>query len=143
MQDADNQTDKLIRTERRGVWLALAVVLVLAATLLLGSDTRRALLSGLAIGIVFAVIWLSQQRSRGTKHAVRQRRDAMMQDELRRSAISRAYQWAFITTIGALAAFCLLSTVVSIGAPGQMVAALTIALAVTTFLALFLLFDRD
>lgn len=143
MQDADNQTDQLIKNERRGVWFALAVVLALAATLLFGSDTRRALLLALAIGIVFVVIWLGQQRMRGTRNAIREKRNAVMHDELRHTAISRAYQWAFFATVGALASFCLLSTVVTISVPGQMVAALTIALAVTAFLALFLLFDRD
>jgi O-antigen ligase len=142
MQDTDNQTDQLVRNERRGVWLALVVVLVLAATLVLGSDTRRALLLALAIGIVFAVTWLSQQRTRGMKGAIREKRDAVMHDELRQAAITHAYKWAFFTVLGALASFCLLSTVVSISVSGQLVAALTVALAVIAFLMVFLLLDR-
>ncbi len=45
--------------------------------------------------------------------------------------------------LGALATFCLLSVVVDITLPAQMLAALTVALGVTAFLAIFLLFDRD
>ena len=141
--NVDDQTDKLVKNERRGVWLALVVVLVLAAAPVLGSDTRRALLLVLPIGIVFAVIWLGQQRTRGTKHAVGERREAVMNDELRQSAIPRASQWAFFTVLGALAAFCLVRMVVSITLSGQILAALTVALGAIVFLALFLLFDRD
>lgn len=142
MQHTDNQTDKLVRNERRGVWLALIVVLVLASTLVLGSDTRRALLQALAIAIVFAIIWLGQQRTRGMKNAIRERRDAVMRDELRQSAITHACKWALFTVLGALASFCFLSVLVTISVPGQLVAALAIALAATAFLAVFLLLDR-
>lgn len=142
MQHTDDQTDKLVRNERRGVWLALIVVLVLASTLVLGSDTRRALLQALAIAIVFVIIWLGQQRTRGMKNAIRERRDAVMRDELRQSAITHAGKWAFFTVLGALASFCLLSVLVTLSVSGQLVAALAIMLAVTAFLAVFLLLDR-
>jgi hypothetical protein len=143
MQDIDDHTHKLAGNERRGIWLALVVVLVLAATLVLGSDTRRALLRALAIGIVFAVIWLGQQRSRGTKSATRAIREVVMHDEWRQVAIGKAYKWAFFAVLGALAMFCLLSTVMTIVLSGQMMAALTVALGVSVFLAVFLLYDRE
>src|SRR3546814_11373938 len=102
MQDTGNQTDKLIRNERHGVWFALMVVLVLAATLVLGSDTRRALLLALAIGIVFVVTWLGQRRVRDTQNAIRETHDAVMHDEFRQVAITHPYQWAFFTVLGSL-----------------------------------------
>jgi hypothetical protein len=142
MQDTDHQIDKLVRNERRGVWFALLVVVVLAATLVLGSDTRRALLLALTISIVFIVTWLAQQRTRGAKSTLREKRAIVMSDELRQVAIAKAYKWAFFTVLAILAAFCLLSTVVAISVSGQFVAALGIALAVTAFLASFLLLDR-
>ncbi|WP_426702836.1 hypothetical protein ACPPVV_07545 [Rhodanobacter sp. Col0626] len=143
MRNIDDQTDRLVRNERRGVWLALVVVLALAATLALGSDTRRALLLALAIGIVFAVTCLSQQRLRGPKEALRARHEVVLHDELRQAAITHAYKWAFFAVLGALASFCLMSTVMTIALPGQMVAALTVALGATAFLAVFLLHDRE
>lgn len=142
MQDNDNQINKLVRNERRGVWFALLVVVVLAATLVLGSETRRALLLALAISIVFVVTWLAQQRTRGAKNTLREKRDIVMSDELRQAAIAQAYKWAFFVVLGTLAAFCLLSTAVTISVTGQMVAALSIAFAVTVFLASYLLLDR-
>lgn len=140
---ANNEIEKLVRNERRGVWLALAVVLALATTLILSSDTRRTLLVALAIGIVFAVTWLSQQRIRGAKQALRKRREVVTRDELRQAASALAFKWAFLAVMGALASFCLLSTVVTNSLPGQMVAALAVALGATAFLVAFLLFDRD
>ncbi len=141
--NAGDPTDKLVKNERHGVWLALVVVLILAATLVLGSDTRRALLLALAIGVVFAVTWLGQRRTRGTKHSLDERRKVVVTDELRQAAIARACQGAFFTLLGALAAFCVASMVVTITLSGQMLAALTVALGAIVFLALFLLFDRD
>ena len=142
MQDTSDQTDKLMRNERRGVWLGLAVVLVLATTLVLGSDTRNALLLALAISLVFGVIWLGQQRTRGAKETLQIKREIVIQDELRQGAIAQAYKWAFLVVLAALASFCVASTIVIIALPGQMVAALTVALGATTFLATFLLRDR-
>lgn len=143
MQNHDDRTDKLIKNERRGVWLALLVVLALAATLVLGNDTRRALLLALAISIVFAVTWLGQQRSRGTRAERQASQHAVMHDELRQRAISRACQTAFFAMLGALAAFCVLSTIITIDLPSQMLAALAIALGITAFLGAFLVHDRD
>lgn len=143
MQNQGDRTDKLIKNERRGVWLALLVVLALAATLVLGSDTRGALLHALAISIVFAVTWLGQQRARGILAERQASQHAVMHDELRQRAIFRACQTAFFTMLGALATFCVLSTVIAIDLPGQMLAALAIALGITTFLGAFLVHDRD
>ena len=75
MQDADAQTDKLMRNERRGVWLSLAIVLILATSLVLDSDMRRAVLLSLSVAIVFAVIWLRGQRTQGTTHPAGAARD--------------------------------------------------------------------
>lgn len=132
-------TEQLIRNERRGIWLALLVVATLAATLVLGSDTRRALLLALAVAIVFAVAWLSLKRTRGAAGATR---TAVLHDELRQAAMAVAYQWAFVIVLAALAAFCLLSTVVTIDVSGQRLAACVIALAASAFLAIFLIRDR-
>ena len=139
---ADDQTAKLIKNERRGVWLALLIVLALAASLILDSEARRSFLSVLAIGIIFAVTWLNQQRTRGTKKTLREKREVVLHDELRQLALARAYQWAFFTLLGVLISFCLLSTVIAFGLSAQTVAAVTVALGVSVFLGAFLTFDR-
>lgn len=135
-------TDRMVRNERRGVWLALIVVIALAATLVMGSDTRRALLIGMAGAIVFAVIWLSQSAARRVRGEIRKHRDAVMHDELRSSAMAAAYKWAFFAVLAFLATFCLLNTVIAFELSAAMLSALTIALGVSVFLGLFLFFDR-
>jgi len=142
-QEADGQTDRLVRNERRGIGLALIVVFVLAATLIFGSDTRRALLAAMAVAIVTGVTWLGRRRPIDPRSDTPEKRQAVMHDELRQVAIAHAYKWAFFTLLGALATFCLLSVIVDITLPAQMLAALTVALGVTAFLAIFLFFDRD
>lgn len=117
-------------------------MLTLTSTLVIGSDTQRALLTAMAVTIVFAVTWLGQSSTRKLRGDVRKSRDAVMHDELRQAALASAYKWAFLAMLGALAAFCLSSTVLAIGLPGQMLAALTLALGASVFLALLLLFDR-
>jgi FtsH-binding integral membrane protein len=135
----DHTTDKLVRNERRGIWLALVMVLVLALTLLMGSDARRALLTALPIAIVVAMIWLAQSR---TRIARKRDRDVVTHDELRQTALAHAYRWAFLVVLAALAGFCLSSTVLAFDLSAQMLAALTVTLGASAFLALFLLFDR-
>lgn len=140
MDNQDPPSSKLVRNERRGIWLALAVVLALASTLAMGGDTRRALLTALAIAIVFAVSWLARSPTR----TARQRdRDAVMHDELRQTALARAYRVAFFIMLTVLCVYCLASAVLVLAMSAQMLAALTVALGVSAFLALFLLFDRD
>jgi Mn2+/Fe2+ NRAMP family transporter len=132
----DHTTDKLVRNERRGIWLALVMVQALALTLLMGSDTRRALLTALPIAIVVAMIWLAQSLAR------KRDRDVVTHDELRQTALAHAYRWAFLVVLAALAGFCLSSTVLAFDLSAQMLAALTVTLGASAFLALFLLFDR-
>lgn len=140
-----NESDainRLVKNERRGIWLALIVVTTLALTLMVDIDMRRTLSTGIAVTIVLAVAWLTRSGSRKFREDVQENRDAVMHDELRQTALASAYKWAFLTMLGALAAFCLSSTVLEFAMPGLMLAALTIALGASVFLALFLLFDQ-
>lgn len=141
-QSESDATDRMVKNERRGVWLALVVILALALTLVIGSDTRRALLTGMVVAIVFAVTWLGQCSSGKSRSDIRKSRDAVMHDELRHAALASAYKWAFFAILGTLATFCVLSTVLTFGMSTQMLAALTVALGASVFLILFLLKDR-
>lgn len=138
----DDATSSLVKNERRGVWVALGVIMFLAATLFVDSDTRHALLTALAVAIVLAVTWLGQKATRRTGANIRESRKAVMQDEWRLAALARAYQWAFVAVLAALSAFCIASAITSIEISPPMLAALIVALGVTAFLGFFLLFDR-
>ncbi len=94
------------------------------------------------MAIVFAVTWLGQSSSGKSRSDIRKSRDAVMHDELRHAALASAYKWAFFAILGTLATFCVLSTVLTFGMSTQMLAALTVALGASIFLALFLLKDR-
>ncbi len=141
-ENRDDLTSRLVKNERRGVWLALAVVMALATTLAVDSDTRRALLTGLAVVIVFAVTWLGQKAARSSRGNSGESRKAVMQDEWRLAALASAYKWAFVAVIAALSAFCMTSAITSVEISASMLAALIVALGVTVFLGFFLLFDR-
>lgn len=138
----DDATNRLVKNERRGVWLALLVVMALAASLVMDIDTRRAFLMGLGVAIVFAVLWLSQSGGRRRRGEIRENRDAVMYDELRSVAMAAAYKWAFFAVVAALATFCLLTAVMVIDLSAAMLAALTIAFGASIFLGVFLFFDR-
>lgn len=136
-----DHTSKLVKNERRGIWLALVVIVILASTLVVDVATRRGLLTGLAVALVFAVSWLGQSAAR-RRHNIDESRKAVMQDEWRLAALARAYKWAFIAVIAALATFCIASALTPIDISAARLAALVVALGATVFLAFFLLFDR-
>jgi hypothetical protein len=141
-ENEDVNTSGLVKNERRGIWLALVVVMILATTLVVDSDTRRALLTGLAVAIVFAVTWLGQKAARRTSGNSSESRRSMMQDEWRLAALARAYKWAFVAVLATLSGFCIASALTSIEISASMLAALVVAMGVTVFLGFFLLFDR-
>jgi O-antigen ligase len=141
-ENEDDTANSLVKNERRGVWLALVVIMILATTLVVDSDTRRALLTGLAVALVFAVTWLGQKAVRKSPDNSGESRKAVMQDEWRLAALARSYKWAFVAVLAALSAFCITSAITSIDISASMLAALIVALAVTVFLGFFLLFDR-
>jgi len=139
----EDQTDRLIKTERRGIWLALIVVLALAAALVFAGETRRLLLTEVVpLCIVFGAIWINRGTGGVTAKVKSEHRELIAHDELRQAAISRAYKWAFLLMLGELSAFCLMSAIAGVDLPGQLVAVLAMAAGAIGFLACFLLFDR-
>jgi Na+/H+ antiporter NhaC len=146
--DPTDKTDRLVRHERRGIWLCLGAVLLLGTVLLLdrttqiSSTVRQALLTLLPLGIVFGAIWVNRgQRDLGQSE-LRENRQAVMHDELRQLAMQRAYKAAFLILLGALAAYAIASAVIQIDWPAQRVAATMVALGTAAFLAAFLFYDR-
>jgi hypothetical protein len=142
--ETEDQTDRLIKAERRGIWLALIVVLALTAAFVFAGETRRLLLTeAVPLCIVFGAVWINRSAGGVAAKTSSEHRELVTHDELRLAAISRAYKWAFLLMLGELGAFCLVSAAVGIDLPGQMVAALAVAAGAIGFLACFLLFDRD
>ncbi len=146
--DSPDKTDKLVRQERRGIWLSLASVLVLGFVLVLDHTTqvpttvRHALLTLLPLGIVFGTIWVNRGQRGIRESELRESRQAVMHDELRQVAMQRAYKAAFLILLGALAAYAVACAVVRIDWSAQIVAATMVALGAAVFLAAFLIYDR-
>ncbi|MDE2156716.1 MAG: hypothetical protein KGJ32_12600 [Xanthomonadaceae bacterium] len=138
-----DQTDRLIKTERRGVWLALLVALALAASFVFAGETRRTLLAVvIPIGIAFGAIWVNRGMGKVAAKVTSEERELVAHDELRVAAISRAYKWAFFLMLGELAALGFTTATMGVDLSGQMVAVLAVATGAIGFLACFLLFDR-
>ncbi|MEO6800431.1 MAG: hypothetical protein ABI178_10890 [Rhodanobacter sp.] len=141
--ETEGQTDRLIKTERRGIWLALMVVLALTAALVFAGETRRLLLTEVVpLCIVFGAIWINRGTGGVAAKTSTEHRELVTHDELRLATISRAYKWAFFLILGELTAYCLLGATAGIDLPGQMVAVLAMASGAIGFLACSLLFDR-
>jgi hypothetical protein len=141
--ETEDQTDRLIKSERRGIWVALMVVLALTAAFAFAGETRRVLMAEVVpFGIIFGAIWINRGKRAGAGKTTSKHRELVSHDELRLSAISRSYKWAFLLMLGELSAFCVVSAATGSDLPGQMVALLAVVAGAIGFLACFLLFDR-
>lgn len=142
-RETEDRIDRLIKAERRGVWLALIVMLALAAALILTGEAQRMLLTTVVpIGIVFGVAWVSRGTGKAAAKTTAEERELVTRDESRVSAIGQAYKWAFFLMLGELAAMGFMGAVMGTDWSGQMVAVLALATGAIGFLACFLLFDR-
>jgi hypothetical protein len=143
-----DKTDKLVRHERRGIWLSLAVVLLLGIMLLLGRATsvptieRYVMLTLLPLGIIFGAVWVNHGQRGNRQSDLRENRQAVLNDELRQTAMQRAYKTAFLILIGALASYAIACALITIDLSAQTVAAFMVALGTAAFLAAFLFYDR-
>jgi hypothetical protein len=141
--ETEDQTDRLIKSERRGIWVALMVVRALTAAFAFAGETRRVLMSEVVpFCIMFGAIWINRGKRAGAGKTSSKHRELVSHDELRLSAISRSYKWAFLLMLGELSAFCVVSAATGSDLPGQMVALLAVVAGAIGFLACFLLFDR-
>jgi hypothetical protein len=141
--ETEHQSDRLIKSERRGIWVALIVVLALTAAFVLAGETRQLLLTAVVpLCIVFGAIWINRGKGGAATKMSLEHRKLIAHDESRLVAISRAYKCAFFLMLGGLSAYCLASVTTGGDLPGQMVAVLAVVTGAIGFLACFLLFDR-
>jgi hypothetical protein len=147
---AHDQTDQMIRLERRGIWLCLVIIVLLGAEVLLASATRNPELARLArwimsvvipMTVVFGAVWVNRLR-RGHASESKESRAAILHDELRLVATYKAFRAGFLAMLCALVMFCLLSSVALLVWPSGLLAAVTLTLGLTVFLGSFLFYDR-
>lgn len=140
-------TDALIRRERRGIWLALIVIAILAAAAIMEAHgpfrTAGRILTLTAIAIPLGILLLSAGRgSRARGDALAASREAIRHDESRRAAIDRASRYGFIGTLIPMSAYALLSQNWPLPVLPSMLLMGFVVLGVVVFLLTFLIVDR-
>lgn len=145
-----DQTDQMIRLERRGIWLCLLVILLLGAVVLLAGATDDPVLARVArwimstaipMAIVFGAVWVNRLQS-GSALESEENREAILHDELRQIAMYKAFRAGFLAMLCALVIFCLLSTAVALAWSAGLFAAIIVTLGIAVFLGGFLFYDR-
>ena len=137
--------DHLIRRERRGIWLALAVIVVLglgAVMQVLGYDTHLTHYMTLAaMAIVIGLVSVGVTGSLWSKGKLAEKRLAVRSDEFRRAAIDRACRHAFIVTMAAMSLYAAVSEFWPLHVLPSAIIAAFVVLGVILFLGSFLVLD--
>lgn len=149
-QNSGDRSDRLVRHERRGLWLSLLVIVLLGVVALMvgmSSDpakTRYAerLMTLIPLVIIFGAIWVNRLQPHAKLAQMKEQRRAMLSDELRLIASQHAFRAGFLSMLGAQALFCLLSFVMTLSWTAGMLSAATVALGTVVFLGVFLFYDR-
>jgi lysylphosphatidylglycerol synthetase-like protein (DUF2156 family) len=146
----DDQTDRMIRLERRGIWLALVVIVLLGAVVLLAGETHDPALARVAqwimstvipMTIVLGAVWVNRLQN-GSASESKNKREAILDDELRHIAAFKAFRAGFLVMLGTQAIFCLLSSTAMLAWSAGLLAAITITFGIAVFLGCFLFYDR-
>lgn len=149
-QNSDDRRDRLVRHERRGLWLSLLVIVLLGLVALaagLSSDPTKMrnaerLMTLIPMVIIFGAIWVNRLQHSAKPAQIKEQRRAMLNDELRLIASQHAFRAGFLAMLGAQALFCLLSFVMTLSWSAGLLAATTVALGAVVFLGVFLFYDR-
>ncbi|WP_250622869.1 hypothetical protein [Pinirhizobacter soli] len=149
-QNPDERSDRLVRHERRGLWLSLMVIVLLGVVALvagMSSDPTKMryaerLMTLIPMVIIFGAIWVNRLQHSAKPAQIKEHKRAMFNDELRLVASQHAFRAGFVTMLGAQALFCLLSFVMTLSWSAGLLAALTVALGTVVFLGVFLFYDR-
>jgi len=149
-QNSDERSDRLVRHERRGLWLCLLVIVLLGVVALLAgmssdpAKTRYAerLMTLIPIVIFFGAIWVNRLHPGAKPAQMKEQQRAMLNDELRLVASQHAFKAGFLSMLGAQALFCLLSFVLTLSWSAGLLAATTVTLGTAVFIGVFLFYDR-
>jgi len=145
-----NQTELLVKRSRRGLWIALSLMLVLGAYALvinLFPDSEAAASGGhlmalLPIAIIIALAVMHASRDGVSGKPRSKAMQAVLGDELRQQSLHRAYRNALVAVLLAQPALALLVSVPTGPNPVVLMAGLTVLTGVATLLGSFLTYDR-
>lgn len=149
-RDTQDPTDRMIRLERRGIWLALLIILLLGAVALIAGTTQDSALARQAqwmmsvvipMTIVIGAAWVGRRQGNAAPES-KERRKAILGDELRLVATYKAFRAGFLAMLLALAASFLLTATNTLIWSAGLLAATTCAFGIAVFLGAFLFYDR-
>ena len=148
--DALDATETLTRFARRGLWLALLLILLLGIYAVVANafpESRAAhyggrLMSLLPIAIVFAIVWLRSSLRGANAHAANPPMHAVLHDELRQLSMHKAYRAAFFGMLLCQPILGFTLAWMPLPATPQIMATVTVAVGTCVFLATFLLCDQ-
>ena len=145
-----DRTERILQHSRRGLWVVLAMLILLGSWLVLMSvnpegELARAITkllpTFLPIAIVLTVVWSRASLGGKPFNPKEPEARAVMEDELRVASLNRAFRAAFAAVLIAqpLLAWLLWQRPFGLILMG----AFTAVLAVASLIAAFLVFDRD
>jgi hypothetical protein len=142
------QADLILRFARRNLFIVLAMVLILGGTLLSNVFRPDAAFSRWPVRapwlLPIATIIVAGVSMRGMKLKPQSAEmKALLADEWRHANLNRASRTAFVVVLVAQVPQALLFLDLPVLRAVMGMAAATITLAMTTFITLFLIFDRD
>ena len=146
IHESTTLSDQLIQRERRGIWLALLVMIVLGSGAVAetsGYDsfvTRYMSLCAVLIALGIVVVASSRLLRQGTRVAAHRR--TVRSDESRTQAIDKACRYSLSITLVSMAVYAILSQALPVVLLPSALIALFVVLGVVTFLAAFLWLDR-
>lgn len=144
-------TDTLTRFTRRGLWLALLLILLLGGYAVLANAFPQStashyagrLMSLLGIAIIVAVVWLASSRRGQRISATNPAMRAVMDDEWRHASMHKACRMGFFGMLSCQPLLGIAFLWIPLTAAPQIMATVTIVVGVSVFLATFLFCDRQ
>jgi hypothetical protein len=145
-----NEADQLVRYSRRGMWTALALILLIgaAATAQIGfpgseaAGVTHSLSMLLPIIIVLAAVSLRSAAKGARTDPSGPAMKAILNDELRQHSLKLAFRNAFLAVMIAQPLLALAPTWIAAARPTSMMACLTILTGMAVMLASLLYYDR-
>jgi len=148
MNDEINYLEARVKYCRRSIQLALILIVVIgliaiAQLAIPGTEmiTKNVMIL-LPIYIVISIIWLFNLKNKTGMTNNSSVFRAVMEDELRMQSLHKAFRHSFIFVIISQIPMAYLFSVSSIISASIIQSILTIVLGITTFLTLFLIYDR-
>lgn len=141
-----NLGDLLVKRERRGILFALSIIVVLGIGGLLQSLAFRYLtlyMAMVAVAIVIGVATLSRSRSICCRSKVKTERDAVSNDEFRRTNMDRAGRYSFIAAMLTMSLYAVTSLYLPQTILPAQIIAMFVVFGIIVFLGMFLVLDRE